>query len=103
VVFYIYISIGAPSRDRSSSALKAASDRLELAETLFPPASNVNTRRNGFQLSTSFRETCKQLPGNKADICLRLDYLRQILIEHYHLIEAKLPESVDPDSSKDDI
>jgi hypothetical protein len=99
VVFYNHISEGTPSRDRSSPAIK---DALALAEPLFPPGRDFS-RHNGFQLPTFFQEICGQLPSNKQNICNGLDVLRGCLVEHYRLIEARLPESVDLDSSKDDI
>ncbi len=103
VVFYNYISNGAPSRDRSSSALKAASDQLELAEALFPPARDIATRQNNFQYLTSFLRTCGRLPRNKKDMRDGLEFIRRRLVKHYRLIEAGYPESVDLDLSRDDI
>jgi hypothetical protein len=100
VVFYNYISEGTPSRDHSSSAIQ---DALVVAGTLFPPALNIITRHNGFQLPTSFLRTCGRLPRNKEVICDGLNSLRRRLVKHYRLIEAGYPESVDPDLSKDDI
>src|SRR6266852_1816381 len=107
VVFYNYISEGTPSRDHFSSAPRDATrtDRLKLAETLFPPTLDIqvinNLRQNNFQLS-SFRDICRQLPVNNGDICDRLDILRRLLIQHYRLVEQRFP-LIDPSLSKDDI
>ena len=56
---------------------------------------------DGFQ--TSFQDACVGLPSNKNTICDHLDSAREILIEHYKIVESALPRSIKPNSSKDDI
>ena len=57
------------------------------------------TRRDGFQQAALFRAACEQLGTKEKYICLGLNKTRQLLIAHYHAIEANLPESVDPEKS----
>jgi serine/threonine protein kinase len=103
VVFYNYFSEGTSSRDLPSFTLKDVVGQLKLTRVLFPHALKDTDRRDAFQYSELFQEACKQLPGNKMAICVRLNLLRRFLISHYKIIEAGYPLSVDPNSSKDDI
>jgi hypothetical protein len=103
VVFYNNFSKGTPSPDCPSLTRQDVESQLDLAETLFPATSRSTDRQNSFQLPNSFRDTCNQLPENKKAICRGLNVLRRLLISHYSVIEAKHPESVDPESSDDEI
>ena len=88
---------------KSSITLLDAMKRLNLARILFPPVSGMLTRQNGFQYVSSFQDACRQLGPEKGLICRGLSFTRRHLINHYYAIEAKLPESVDPEESSDDI
>ena len=98
VVFYNNFSDGTPS---PSLKRRDVEKQLNLARTLFPPASNDTDRRDGFQARKTFQRTCEGLPRNKKLIYDRLNLLRRLLIQHYNLIEAGYPLSVDPNSSTD--
>jgi hypothetical protein len=84
-----------------SLTLKDAEKQLRLAQTLFPPVRDSNTRLHGFQ--TKFQEKCHQLPKDIRPFGADLDRIRRLLIIHYNAVEAKFPESVDLDSSTNDI
>jgi hypothetical protein len=103
VVFYNYFLEETSSRDHPSFTLQDTAEQLRLARTLFPPALDSTSRRDGFQNPKSFQNTCAGLPSNKKAICDGLNFVRRLLISHYNAIEARYPESVDPDSSSDDI
>ena len=103
VVFYNYFSEGRPPPDHPSFTLGHAKEHLKLAETLFPPALDNATRRDGFQTPKTFQNTCDGLPRNKKPIYDRLNLIRRLLLKHYRIIEAGYPLSVDPSSSIDDI
>ena len=106
VVFYNHFSEQTSSQDHPSFTLQDARGQLELAKALFPPALDSSLRQNSFQKSELFQEACNQLPGDKRVITAfynRLDLLRRLLIEHYGIIEAGYPPSVDPSLSSDNI
>jgi hypothetical protein len=103
VVFYNYFSEGTSSRDRPSFTLRDAGDQLNLAQILFPPVLESFTRRLGFQHPDAFLDACERLPHNKKPIYDGLDLLRRLLISQYTVVEAGYPQSVDPNSSNDDI
>ena len=94
-------SLDAP--DRPPFNLTDARRQLELAQNLFPPALNNNSRRDGFQISGSFQRNYDGLPENKKRIYLSLNLLREALIFDYKVIEADYPRSVDPRASSNDI
>jgi len=97
VVLYNYFT---PSGDRPSFELRDADDQLKLARILFPSVFGI-TRQNGFQNSASYQDICDRLPQNKKAIFDFLDFLRELLITDYEMIEAT--QSVDPNSSSDEI
>ena len=78
-----------------------AVQRLGTAQKLFPPTLVNTTRQNAFQLSSHFREICNELPHNKGDIYDSLDLLRELLIDHYEVVEKGYPQSIDLDASKE--
>ena len=100
VVFYRSFSDGTAPRSRLT--LEDAKDQLDLAEKLFPPVSNSTARRDSFQIAELFEETCGQLPHDKEDACIGLDFLREQLIKHYMAIEANYP-LINQIASTDDI
>ena len=100
MVFFHYFSEGTTPRDRL--ALQDAKDQLRLAEKLFPPVPASTARRDSFQIPELFEETCKQLPHDKEDAYIGLDFLREHLIKHYKAIEANYP-LINPNASTDDI
>ena len=87
----------------SPLTLEDAKKWLDLARNLFPPVPGMSTRLNGFQNAGSFEAKCQQLGPEKELIALGLDVIREHLIEQYKDIEARLPESVNPEESGDDI
>jgi len=101
VVFYNHFSTTWRSGDEPPLNIKNAEHQLKLARILFPSVMKSTDRQNGFQ--TSIQETCVGLPSNKMGICVYLDGLRDILIKHYTVIESSLPQSINPNSSTDDI
>ena len=108
VVFYNHFLERTSSHDPPSEpfTLQDAQGQLKLAKILFPPTLDSAARGDGFQKSESFQEVCNQLPGDKRVITAfysRLDLLRRLLIEHYGIIEAGYPPSVDPSLSSDNI
>jgi hypothetical protein len=103
MVFYNHFSKGTPSRDCPSFTLRDAGRQLDLAEILFPPESGSVHRQHGFQLSDAFAETFDRLSPNNQIACVGLDFLRENLISHYRVIEAKHYPLVDPNASTDDI
>ena len=88
---------------KSLITLEDAKKRLDLAQTLFPPVSGILTRRDGFQDVEEFEALCQQLGPEKDLICRGLGFTREHLIDQFIVIEAKLPESVNPEESGDDI
>jgi hypothetical protein len=98
VVFHNHFSDGAPS-----FTLQDAEAQCKLARTLFPLVLESSARRQSFQTPGSFKHTCDALSRNKKAICVRLDGLRRLLINHYSAVEAGYPVSVDPNSSSDEI
>src|SRR5712672_3089707 len=103
VVFFNHFSEGTPTPDRPSLSLEDASRQLKSAQTLFPLALESTTREHVFQKDEDFLEKCEGLPSNRKAICLLLDFLRQLLINNYKIVEAKHPPSVNPDSPNNDI
>lgn len=101
VVFYNYFLKVPLLDDRPLFKLTDVEKQLKLARTLFPPIPKSVDRRDGFQ--TSFQDACVGLPSNKKTICDHLDSAREILIEHYKIVESALPRSIEPNSSKDEI
>jgi len=83
--------------------LQDAAQQLEQSRILFPLRLESSTRRITFQHPDAFQELCATLPRNKKAICDYLNVLRRHLIDDYSAIEARFPESVDPNTSKDDI
>ena len=96
IVFYNHFE-----KTETSVTLENIEKQLKLAQTLFPPILGSNTRDLAFQFT--FQELCHRLPEDNRPIGVELDLLRRLLISEYIIVEAKFPESVDPDSSKDDI
>jgi len=103
IVFYNYFSEGTPSGDRPSLTSGEVEDQVNLARSLFPPVLESTTRRDAFQTLTSFPNICDKLSDNKKTFTQRLDLLRRLLINHYGVVEARYPRSVDPDASNDGI
>ena len=103
VVFYNNFSEETPSHDRPPFTSKNAEDQIDLAKTLFPSVLKDSIRHIAFSQPDAFLDMCKDLPGNKRDICSGLDALREYLVTHYRAVEAGYPHSVDPKSSGDDI
>jgi hypothetical protein len=103
VVFYNHFSEGTTSPDRPSLTLQDASRQFNLAETLFPLALESTTREHVFQKDKDFLKKCEGLPRNRKAICLLLDFLRQLLISNYKIVEANHPPSVNPDFPNNDI
>jgi serine/threonine protein kinase len=97
VVFYNHFGTS-PSVTREDTT-----ELLRLAQTLFPPMLESFSRRDGFKDPQAFEDTCAGLPSNKKFATAHLDFLRQLLIEHYTAIEEEYPKSVNPDSSDDKI
>jgi Fungal protein kinase len=100
MVFYNYFSEVLLSDDRPLK-LTDVEKQLKLARTLFPLSLKSFDRLVGFQ--TSFRDTCVGLPSNKKTICYHLDSARAILIKHYKIVESTLPQSIEPNASKNEI
>ena len=99
VVFHNYFLEKNLPLDHSPPTLQDTEAELNLAQILFPHSLASLTRRNNFQGPRMFLNTCAKLSSNKKVFCNDLNFLRLFLIEHYQAIEAKHPESVDPDSS----
>ena len=100
VVFFNYFSVEKTSPSVTS---QDTMQQLQLAQTLFPLTLENFTRRDGFKDPQAFEDTCAGLPSNKKFATAHLDFLRQLLIEHYTAIEEEYPKSVNPDSSDDKI
>ena len=98
VVFYNNFSEPDPS-----FTLPDAEYRLDIVRKLFPPTLDNTTRQNGFRLPTLFRKICDGLPHNTGEIYDSLDLIREFLINHYEVIEAGFPQSIDIDASNNDI
>jgi hypothetical protein len=99
ILFYNHFS-----KEETSSrsvTLHDAEQRLRLAQTLFPPVRGSDTCRDGFQ--TVFQKKYYKLPEDNRPFGANLDVIRQLLITQYNDVEANLPESIDPDSSDDEI
>ena len=99
VVFHNYFLEKNLPLDHSPPTLQDTEEELNLAQILSPHSIVSITRFVNFQGPKMFLNTCAKLSSNKKVFCGDLDFLRLLLIEHYQAVEAKHPESVDPDSS----
>jgi hypothetical protein len=99
MLFYNHFSDGTPP----SFKRQEAADQVKLAQILFPLVLGNTSRRDGFQISTSFMNTCNLLQHNKKYVPCSLNILRLILVCRYRDIERGFPQSVDPSLCSDDI
>jgi hypothetical protein len=101
IVFYNYFSPAMPSDDCLPLTLEDVDKHLKLAGRIFPSTLDDTKRRDCFQ--KSFLAKCDGLPEKTTLICNVLDALRLTLIDQYRIIESTLPQSIDLNSSTDDI
>ena len=92
-----------PSGNRPSLTIQDTKDQIKQAQELFPPVSKSTIRRDGFQLSSTFKNVCKQLSPEKKHLYRVLDILRRVLIKDYKAVEAKSPLPINPQDTDDSI
>jgi hypothetical protein len=106
-LFYHHISKENNSKEKNSKEKSSVpsvtfhdtEQRIELAQTLFPPSGDLATRQHIFQNLNAFQEKYRKLPTEHHQFGARLDFLRKHLINKYQDVEAGLPQSINPDSS----
>ncbi|KAF9504562.1 hypothetical protein BS47DRAFT_1386219 [Hydnum rufescens UP504] len=102
VVFYS--NFWAPQQSDASPNLKTIQHQLDQAMILFPSVMESTCCCDAFQ--SHFPSICEALAGglpNKNSIYTDLDFLQEVLIDHYTLVEAMLPHSINPSTSKEQI
>jgi hypothetical protein len=103
IVFYNEFSKPGQSDVEPLSDLEIAKSQLALARTIFPLVIDNVTRRDIFCTHSAFKVTYRKLPRIKQAICKQLESAREELIFHYQSVENSLPDSVNPEASKDRI